>query len=66
MRIRTMSENRAKTEASVLRHNSGILLALLKEQPSLPRYKRAAIAFAAQVLEDLASWADDLVKKQRQ
>ena len=61
-----MGENREQTEASVLRHNSDILLALLKEQPSLPHYKRAALAFAAKVLEDLASWADDLVNKQRE
>jgi len=60
-----MGENRADTEAGVLRHNSSILRALLKEQPSLPCYKRSAIAFAAQVLDDLASWADDLVNKQQ-
>ena len=61
-----MGENQAEAEASALRHNSGILLALLKEQPSLPRYKKSAIAFAAQVLDDLANWADDLVNKQQE
>ena len=61
-----MGEIRGKSEASTLRHNSGILLALLQEQPSLPHYERAALAFAAQVLEDLAGWADDLVNKQRE
>jgi hypothetical protein len=46
--------------------NAAILRELLKEQPSLERDKRGAIAFAAQMREEMAAWADDLKNKQRE
>jgi hypothetical protein len=55
-----------EVEGALFRHNAAILRELLKEQPSLERDKRGAIAFAAQMLEEMAAWVDDLKSKQRE
>lgn len=61
-----MGKKRVNVEGALFRHNAAILRELLEEQPWLDRDKRGAIAFSVQMLEELATWADELKPKKQE